>query len=99
MVDVMNIGEHALTQFSIDCPDLKHLYAKPDNAGCYHGNYMLEGMYKLCLSKGFKLLRYDYNEPCKGKDQCDRESVKSVINSFNQSGNDLFIAVHYGKGK
>ena len=106
MVDVMNIGEHALTQFSIDCPDLKHLYAKPDNAGCYHGNYMLEGLYKLCLSKGFKLLRYDYNEPCKGKDQCDRESagVKSVINSFIQSGNvvisadDLFTAVHYGKG-
>ena len=35
-----------------------------------------------------------WSEPCKGKDQCHRESagVKSVINSFIQSGNDVIPA-------
>ena len=52
------------------------------------------------------MLRYDYNEPCRGKDQCDRESLgaKSLINSYVESGNDLlnttdlFNALHYCKG-
>ena len=52
----------------------------------------------------FTLIHYDYNEPCKGKDQCDRESagVKSVMNSYICSGkdmvnaDDMFSAVHYG---
>ena len=82
------------------------LFAKSDNAGCYHGNHVMEALYKICLSKSLTLVRYDYNEPCKGKDQCDRESAgaKSVINSFVNSGsdlvsaNDLHDALHYGKG-
>ena len=49
---------------------------------------------------------YDYNEPCCGKDQCDRESVaaKSIFRSFIDLGNDLldgddlFKALHYGYG-
>ena len=39
-------------------------------------------------------MRTDYNEPCRGKDQCDRESTatKSIINSFLDVGK----ALHYG---
>ena len=52
------------------------------------------------------LLRYDFNEPCKGKDQCDRESAaaKTVIRSFLDAGNnvvsakDIYDGMHYGKG-
>ena len=52
------------------------------------------------------MLRYDYNEPCKGKDQCDRESTsaKAVIRSYIDAGNDLmssqdvFGVMHYGFG-
>ena len=55
---------------------------------------------------GLALLRYDFNEPCKGKDQCDRESAgaKTVMSSYVNSGNninnanDIHDALHYGKG-
>ena len=106
MLDVLNIGDSVLQQFRSDCPNITRLYAKSDNAGSYHGNFILEATYKLCKNYNFDLLRYDYNEPCKGKDQCDRESAgaKNVINSFVNAGNTmkdavgLFDALHYGKG-
>ena len=82
------------------------LFSKSDNAGCYHGNFILEATFKLCKAKGLKLLRYDFNEPCKGKDQCDRESAgaKTKMNSFVNSGKDIkeaehfFQALHHGNG-
>ena len=53
-----------------------------------------------------QLLRYDFNEPQCGKDQCDRGSAapKTIIRSFVDAENDLisaedvFEALHYGKG-
>ena len=85
---------------------MTNLYTKSDNAGCYHGNHPDEAMYILCRQKGIKLLNYDYNEPCCGKDQYDHEgaAAKSIIISFTDSGNDLldeddlFKALHYGYG-
>ena len=61
---------------------------------------------KQCKKKGFNLMRYDCNEPCCGKDQCDRDSAsaKAVIRSYIDSGNDLitaedvYEAMHYGYG-
>ena len=72
-----------------------------DNAGCYHGNFSAESMYKICKEKN---LRYDFDEPCCGKDQCDRECAagKCIIRSFVDSGNylltgdDIYTALHYG---
>ena len=53
-----------------------------------------------------EIYRYDFNEPCCGKDQCDRESAytKTLIRSFVDAGNDvvcaedLYSAFHYGNG-
>ena len=106
MVDVLNIGENVLHQFSQDCPNIKKLFLKSDNAGSYHGNFIMEATYKLCKRLGLALLRYDFNEPCKGKDQCDRESAgaKSVMSSYVNNGNDIknandiHDALHYGNG-
>ena len=105
-VDALNIGKCVLTQFQIDCPMIQSLYAKSENASYYHGNFILEALYKMCKEGGLSLLRYDFNEPCKGKGQCDRESAgaKAVINSYVSSGNDVmraddvFHALHYGNG-
>ena len=60
----------------------------------------------MCQEEGVQLLRYDFNEPCKGKDECDRESAsdKTIIRSYVDAGNDLmsaedvFNAVNYGFG-
>ena len=63
------------------------MHTKSDNDGCYRGNHSAEAMYILSRQKGIKLLSYDYNEPCCGKDQCDHESAaaKSIISSFIDS--------------
>ena len=105
-LDTMNITDFVLSQFVQDFPRICNINGKSDNAGSYHGNQILENLFHLSKSKGLKLLRYDYNEPCRGNYQCDRESsgAKSLINSYVESGNDLlnttdlFNALHYCKG-
>ena len=92
--DVISIADVVLDQFMNDEPQVKKLLTKSDNAGCYHGNFSAESVYNLCKKKGIKLLRYDFNEPCCGKDQCDRESAaaKNIIRSYVDAGNDLLNA-------
>ena len=53
-----------------------------------------ELLYSICKTNEMELLRYDYNEPQKGKDQCDRESAiaKGYLNAFINSGNDCMSA-------
>ena len=71
--DVISIADVVLYQFMNDEPQIKKMLTKSDNAGCYYGNFSAESIYNLCKKKGIKLLRYDFNEPCCGKNQCDGE--------------------------
>ena len=86
---VISIADCVLEQFCKDEPNVKKLFVKSDNDGCYHGNYSAESMYHLCQKRNIQLLRYDFNEPCCGKDQCHRESAaaKSILRSFIDAGN------------
>ena len=82
------------------------LFCKSDNANCYHNNFAAEGLYHLCKQHGIHLLRYDYNEPSKGKDQCDRDSAtaKALLRNYVDAGNDLanandiYSVLHYASG-
>ena len=104
--DVLSINDNVIKQFKIDAPYITKIYTKSDNAGCYHTSHSPEALYRLCKREDIQLLQYDYNEPCKGKDQCDRvsASAKAVIRSYIDAGNDLmssldvFNAMHYGFG-
>ena len=75
-----------LGQFRKDVPGVIH-----SNTDCYQGNHSPEAIFILCRQKGIKLLSYDYNKPCCGKDQCYHGSTaaKRIIRSFIDSGNDL----------
>ena len=52
------------------------------------------------------ILRYDYNEPSKGKYQCDGESAtaKALLSKYVDAGNDLanandiYSGLHYASG-
>ena len=73
---------------------------KSGNAGCYHGNVVPEALFKVCQK-----MELTFNEPCKGKDQCDREcaTLKSLRGSYFDAGSDIitpdvFMALHYGNG-
>ena len=92
--DTWILADVVLDQFCEDVPLVSEVYIKSDDAGSYHGNYWLEVLYNICKNKNIKLLRCDYNEPCCGKDQCDRESVaaKSLLRNFVDVGNDITTA-------
>lgn len=104
--DVLSLADSLIGEFKKDQPLIQSLYVKSDNASCYHGNFCAEGLRKVCMQNGITLERYDYNEPCKGKDQCDRENAgaKSLMRSFVDAGNDILSAddlkqaLMYGKG-
>ena len=66
------------------------MYSKANNAGNYHGNFYVENVLRL----GMNLRRMDYNEPRKGKGQCDREStlVRNATRCYIDEGNDLISA-------
>ena len=106
MANTLSICENVLKEFKKTNPTITNIFTKSDNAGSYHGNCIFEGLFKVCKHAGFQLMRTDYNEPCRGEDQCDRESAaaKSIINSFVDAGNDLmtaqdvYKALHYGNG-
>ncbi len=67
---------------------------RSDNAGCYSSNGYIEVMSKICTENGIKLLRYDYSEPQKGKDQADRESAvfKGFAKAYIRSGKNIRCA-------
>ena len=53
-------------------------------------------MFKICKANNFNLKWYDYNEPCKGKDQrdCKSAGAKKLMRSFVDAGNDIIIALN-----
>ena len=91
LIDSLCLAEVVLPKIRSNFPAVRYLYEKSDNASSYHGYYYIEALYNLCKAKKFYLKRYDYNEPSRGKDQCDREAAgaKCIIRSFVDAGNDL----------
>ena len=78
--DTLSLASTVLDKFK-DHPNIRDIYAKSENGSSYHRKFVLEALYKLCLSKNIHLKQYDYNEPVRGINQCDRElaGAKSVI--------------------
>lgn len=87
LLDTLAIAEVVIGQFHEDYPQITNVYAKSDNAGCYHANDAVEVLFKISKKYHIKLNRYDFSESQYGKDQCDREAayVKSRYRSFLDS--------------
>ena len=106
IADTLSLADIVLDKFKTDFTNVKKMYAKSDNASSYHGNFVLEELHNICKQKNIRLMRYDYNEPCRGKDQCDREAAryKSLMRSYVDAGNnilnaeDIFKSFHYSSG-
>ena len=51
-------------------------------------------LYRICKEHDVILKRLDYNEPQKGKDQCDRDSAvaRNILRCFVDEGNDILSA-------
>ena len=100
VLETLCVAEHVIKQFKKDFPHINSLYRKSDNASCYAGNSVSEIEYAICRASDIKLLRHDYNEPQKGKDQADRDSAvaKRYLNAYVHSGNDCLSAIDIKKG-
>ena len=69
----MSVTDHVCQQIETDYPNIKNVYKKSDNTGCYAGNGYLLGEYHILKEKDLTLIGHDFNEPQREKDQCDRE--------------------------
>ena len=100
VIDTLCVAEHVLKEIQKDHPNIKQLLRKTDNAGCYSGNSVAEIGYSICRQNDFTLLRHDYNEPQKGKDQAGRESAvaKKYMIGYLNSGHDIITAEDIKKG-
>ena len=100
VLDTLCVSQHVLLQIKKDLPNLKFLYQRSDNAGCYSGNSVAEIMYNICKNAGITLKRYDNNEPQMGKDQADQESAvaKCYTNSYIHAGHNLLLGEDVKKG-
>ena len=104
--DVLSINKEVLKEFVKSQPQIKKIYMKSDNAGCYHNSQSPEALFNIFKKYGLTLQIYDFNEPAQGKDQCDRESAtaKSYIHNYVDNGHDLlnaddvFSVLYYGSG-
>ena len=97
--DTLDLADAVLAQITIDLPLIRKIYGKSDNASSYLGNYVMEALFRLCEKHGKVLYRYDFNEPCKGKDQCDQEAAyaKSLLRSYVDSGKNVLNAYDIAK--
>jgi hypothetical protein len=100
VIDTLCVADHVIKQIRADYPHLRQLYHKSDNAGCYAGNSVAENLYHICQLQNIDLLRYDYNEPQRGKDQADRDSAvaKRFLSAYIHSGNNCLSAEDIKKG-
>ena len=106
LVDVLQISDVILEEYTQDVPTVNMIFCKSDNANCYHSTFAADGLYHLCKQHGIQLLRNDYNKPSKGKDQCDKESAtaEALLRNYMDAGNelananDIYAGLHYASG-
>ncbi|CAF1547066.1 unnamed protein product [Adineta ricciae] len=94
MSSVLCVFEHVLDQIKTDLPNLKNLYTRSDNAGCYAGASIIIARKMVCDSADICLKRTDFSERQRGKDQADRDIAvaKSCLRAYTNRGGDLINA-------
>ena len=75
LAHTLSVTDYVCQQIKTDFPTAKNGYKKSDNTGCYAGNGYLLGEYHILKEEDLTLICHDFNEPQRGKDQCDRESA------------------------
>ena len=88
---VVSIIHHLVSHFKQIHPELDTLYIRSDNAGCYHSAATILSMPSISAGTGVLIKRYDFSEPCFGKDICDRRTapVKMHVINYVHAGNDV----------
>jgi hypothetical protein len=90
---VLAIIDDVVKQLKSERPDIKQIFFRQDNAGCYHSAFNLLVM-KQVATKYEVELRVDFSDPQGGKGACDRKAatIKNKIKAYLNSGNDVETA-------
>ena len=75
LAHTLSVAYFVCQQIKTDFPTVKNVYKKSDNTWCYAANGYLLGEYHILKEKDLTLIRHDFNELQRGKDQGDRESA------------------------
>ena len=95
----MALANNILKNLQSNFPHINKVYAKSGNSSCDRNFLGPEALCRL-NNYGNDLCRYDFNNPCKGKDQCERESAnaKTILRSYSQEKDDILTADDIAEG-
>ena len=87
---VLAIIDDVVNQLICNRPEIKKIFLRQDNAGCYHSAFNLLAM-KQIATKCEVEIRVDFSDPQGGKGACDRKAatIKNKIKAYLNSGNDV----------
>ena len=70
------------------------MYLRSDEAGCYHNSSLLAALRDVGSRQGIDVVRYDFSEPQRGKDVCDRIlcPMKAAVKRYCNEGRDILTA-------
>ena len=98
---VASIVEHLFSTIKHESPNIKKVYLKSDNAGCYHSGLLILSLPFIGKRTGITPLRYDFSDPQSGKDICDRKTapmkahIRRWVNEKHDviTGEDMKVAL------
>ena len=88
---VLAIVDDVFSQLKSVAPEIKTVFLRQDNAGCYHSTSMLLSVQQLATKNNIHLSCIDYSDPQGGKGSCDRKAatIKSHIKVYLNEGHDV----------
>lgn len=91
---VLAIFDDVLKSLKTVKPDVKNVYLKQDNAGCYHSAATMLLIQQIASKHDITLKRIDFSDPQGGKGSCDRKAslIKNHMKSYLNAGNDIETA-------
>ena len=81
-------------------PNLKSVFLRSDNAGCYHGAEFILAVEQLYRETGILIERIDYSEAQAGKSVCDRRAaiLKGECRRHVNEGHDITNSTEFIDG-
>ena len=91
---VASILENLLENVKVHFPEVKTVFLRSDEAGCYKSNNLVAAVKDIGHRVGITVEGYDYSEPQQGKDICDRVlcPMKAAIRRYCAEGHDILNA-------
>ena len=94
---VESVIDNLLGEIVKTTPDIKEIFLRSDNAGCYHNGQLLISLPTVAKRKGLILKNYSFSESNSGKDVCDRKiaPMKAHVTRYLNEGNHIQLVLQF----